>query len=658
MHRLTPQILRATFAWTTLAVLSACGGGGGGGDAAPQPAAQSITFAAPAGQTFGVAPAALSASASSGLAVTFTSTTPGVCTVSGTTLTLVGVGSCTVSASQAGNASFQAATTVSNTFAVAIGTQTISFISPGNQALGTAPGALVATATSGLPVTLTSSTASVCTVSGTTLTLVSAGSCSLAASQAGNGLYAAASPVSFTVTVAPAPLAAQAITFASPGNQTWGTTPAALSATSSSGLAVSFASTTPAVCTVSGTSLALVTAGSCSVTASQGGNTSFAAATMVAQTFIVAPAAQTINFVSPGNQNLGTTPGALVATASSGLAVTLSSTTPGVCTVSGTTLTLVSAGTCTVTANQAGSATYAAATAVSQSITVAAALQAQTITVTFSAPSSPTVGVPTPALAATASSGLPVSFASTTPSVCGVSGTTLTLLAAGTCNVLASQAGNSTFAAAASVQISLTVAAPAGVNAFANLGFETAPNGAGEFADGWQGSNAFNATRSSAVARTGSFSANLAVPDNPSAGAGSGLFQNSVDHGGLAPVSASNWGTSPTLTFWVKGNVSVTGNLNYALRYLNSNGNILNTSSAGARTIWTGNSVRDWTQITLAGVVIPTGTTAVFLEMTLATGPTGPAVPCGVDNQTGAQLFCNWGTASVYLDDVSLLLLQ
>ena len=104
--------------------------------------------------------------------------------------------------------------------------------------------------------------------------------------------------------------------------------------------------------------------------------------------------------------------------------------------------------------------------------------------------------------------------------------------------------------------------------------------------------------------------------------------------------------------------MSVTGNLNDALLYLNSNGNILNAASAGARTTWTGNSVRDWTQITLAGVVIPTGTTAVFLEMTLATGPTGPAVPCGVDNQTGAQLICNWGTASVYLDDVSLRLLQ
>jgi len=199
-------------------------------------------------------------------------------------------------------------------------------------------------------------------------------------------------------------------------------------------------------------------------------------------------------------------------------------------------------------------------------------------------------------------------------------------------------------------------AAQAQVAGLANGGFEIAANSAGEFADGWQAAGAFT-TRSSAFAHSGSWSALLGIPDNPAGGAGTGLFQNSVDHGGLLAIDPANWGTAPTLSFWLKGNVSVTGNLNYALRYLDSTGHILNTGSSAAATIWTGNVDHAWTQITRTpDTVIPVNATAVFLEMTLATGPTGPAVPCGVDNQTGAQLFCDWGHASVYLDDVNITL--
>ncbi len=84
----------------------------------------------------GVAPPALSATATSGLAVSFASTTPGVCTVSGTTITLVSAGTCSVSASQAGDGSFAAAPTVSQNFTVnspptaavlAVSTASISF---------------------------------------------------------------------------------------------------------------------------------------------------------------------------------------------------------------------------------------------------------------------------------------------------------------------------------------------------------------------------------------------------------------------------------------------------------------------------------------------------------------------------------------------------
>ncbi len=62
-----------------------------------------------------------------------------------------------------------------------------------------------------------------------------------------------------------------------------------------------------------------------------------------------------------------------------------------------------------------------------------------------------------PALSATASSGLPVSFASQTPAVCTVSGSTVTLLASGTCTILASQAGGAAYLPAPVVAQSFTV---------------------------------------------------------------------------------------------------------------------------------------------------------------------------------------------------------
>ncbi len=78
---------------------------------------QTITFANPGSRTYGTA-FAPGATASSGLAVAYTSTTLTICTVSGTTVTPVGVGTCTVTASQPGDASYRAATSVTQSFTV------------------------------------------------------------------------------------------------------------------------------------------------------------------------------------------------------------------------------------------------------------------------------------------------------------------------------------------------------------------------------------------------------------------------------------------------------------------------------------------------------------------------------------------------------------
>jgi hypothetical protein len=330
--------------------------------------------------------------------------------------------------------------------------QTITFGALSNLALGTSPFLISATASSSLAVSFASTTFSVCTVSSSTVTLVSLGTCTIQATQAGNGTYAAATPVnqSFQVTSE-----GQTISFGALSNEVLGTAPFTLSATASSGLSVSFASTTSAVCTVAGDTVTLAAAGTCTIQATQAGNATYAAATPVNQSFQVTQQSQTITFGALSNQALGTAPFTLSATASSGLTVSFASTTSSVCTVSGDTATLLAAGTCTIQATQAGNASYAAATPVSQSFQVTSESQ----TITFGALSGQTLGAAPFRLTATASSGLTVSFASTTPSVCTVSGATVTLVAVGTCTIQATQAGNANYTAATPVSQSFAVAA-------------------------------------------------------------------------------------------------------------------------------------------------------------------------------------------------------
>ena len=75
-------------------------------------AAQAITFGAAPTIVFGGTGIVSATGGASGNAVTFTSTTAGVCTVAGSTVTAVTVGTCTIAANQAGNTNYSAAAQV------------------------------------------------------------------------------------------------------------------------------------------------------------------------------------------------------------------------------------------------------------------------------------------------------------------------------------------------------------------------------------------------------------------------------------------------------------------------------------------------------------------------------------------------------------------
>ncbi len=247
-------------------------------------ASQTITFPALSNQPYGTPPFTVGATASSGLAVNFASTTTAVCAVSGATVTLAGKGTCIIQATQAGNIDYAAARTVNKNFQVTKGSQTIVFGALSSQTFGAPPFTIGATASSGLPVSFKSQTPRLCSVSGATVTLAGVGTCTILATQPGNPDYTAAPSVSQSFQIAQG---GQTITFAPLANQTLGTSPFTISATASSGLAVTFTSKTTRICSVAGGTVTLMIAGKCTIQAAQKGDADWAAAVPVQQSFQV-----------------------------------------------------------------------------------------------------------------------------------------------------------------------------------------------------------------------------------------------------------------------------------------------------------------------------------------------------------------------------------
>jgi hypothetical protein len=406
-------------------------------------AGQAITFGALSNQTYGAAPFTLSATASSGLAVTF-SVTSGPATVSGNTVTLTGAGSVTVKATQGGNGSYLAAPAVSQSFTVAPN-QAITFGALPGQTYGVAPFVISASASSGLPVSF-SVTSGPATVSGSTVTVTGAGTVKIQATQAGDASYSAAAPVTQSFSVAKA---GQAITFGTLSNQTYGAAPFTLSASASSGLPVSF-SVTSGPAAISGSTVTITGTGSVTIKATQTGNGNYLAAPAVSQSFTVAPN-QAITFGALPGQTYGVAPFGISASASSGLPVSFA-VTSGPATVSGSTVTITGAGTVKIQATQAGDASYSAAAPVTQSFSVAKAGQA----ITFGTLPNQTYGVSPFAISATASSGLAVTF-SVTSGPATISGNTVTITGRGTVKIKATQTGNPDYLAAPPVTQSFSV---------------------------------------------------------------------------------------------------------------------------------------------------------------------------------------------------------
>ena len=199
--------------------------------------------------------------------------------------------------------------------------------------------------------------------------------------------------------------ASQTITFASIPTKFAGSGAFVVAPSATSNLTVALTSSNAGVATVSGFSITPLTAGSTTISATQAGDTNYQAATTVTQvlTVVNTPIAQTISFpalparrvaslkdVYAQAQILATSTSLsfadatsvaqaqarsqgsfqLVATASSALPVTFTSTVTAVATVVGNLCTPVTPGVTNIVATQAGNSAYSAASSVTQSLVI------------------------------------------------------------------------------------------------------------------------------------------------------------------------------------------------------------------------------------------------------------------------------------------------
>jgi hypothetical protein len=431
-----------------------------------------ITFAT----TFGIieGSATVSATASSGLPITFTSATPDVCTVIGDNVIAVSQGYCSVVASQSGNADINPIAVTSTTISAfpAFPAFTVALTNPANlsQAVDSVAfsGSVVGNTGSAVSYALSlggvnaalgaksiaqSCTNAYCSTSFSLSFNWVAGSVSLGdqiATFAVTDSQGRTISVNRTLKVT----GSQSITFGSVPVLAFGGGTGTVTATGgASGNAVTFSSTTPTICTVAGSTVTVMAAGSCVVASNQAGNANYSDATQATQTIVVSAGAQSLSFGSAPTLAVGGTGLVTATSGASGNVVTFASTTPLICAVVGSTVTAIGTGNCIIAANQAGNANYAVAAQATQTIAVSLG----THSITFGSAPALNVGGTGTVTATGDALGNPVTFATTTPTICTVTGNTVTALAVGNCTVAADQAGDANYAAATQAIQSITV---------------------------------------------------------------------------------------------------------------------------------------------------------------------------------------------------------
>lgn len=403
---------------------------------------QTITFTQIPNATYGNPAINLSnyATASSGLAISFTCTGPVTCSgTNGATLTVTGAGSVTVTANQAGNSSYAPATAQTSTFTVAQAALTVKAdnISFAFQSAAHLPPltytfvGLVngdsASAVTGTPVLTTTATAT--SPIGEYPIAVALGTLT--------SVNYSFIPANGTLTITGN--AAQTITFNALPNVTYGVATFTLAATATSGQPVSYSVSGPAQ--LLGNAVTVTGVGTVSVTANQSGDAQYGPASPVTQSFQVAPAVLNIA-AQPASRPYNSANPVFTYVATGFVSADTSAVLSGAPVFTTTAVLTSLPGTYPLMISQ-GTLFASNYTFTFTNSTLAVGLAPQTIT--FPAATSAVFGIGIP-LTATASSGLAVVYTVSGPAT--ISGGILYSTMPGAVTVTASQPGDSSYQAA------------------------------------------------------------------------------------------------------------------------------------------------------------------------------------------------------------------
>jgi photosystem II stability/assembly factor-like uncharacterized protein len=244
----------------------------------------------------------------------------------------------------------------------------------------------------------------------------------------------------------------QVISFEALANTTYGASAIPLTATSNSGLTITYTSSDPEVAAIVSNSISILRTGETTITATQAGNDTFDPAEPVDHVLSIAKATQTITFPSISDKRSSDPDFQLSAISSSGLPIEYRSADVSVATVSGSTVTIKSIGLAVIEARQAGNENYLEAAMETQGFHVR-----QFQEITFGEISRKKYNDAPFTLTATSSSSLPITFTSSNLNVATIDGDVVTIVGAGSSIITAIQSGSNFVAAADNVMRTLTV---------------------------------------------------------------------------------------------------------------------------------------------------------------------------------------------------------
>ncbi len=462
-----------------------------------QPASQAIVFTMnpPASAAYNSGFSVAATGGASGNPVVFTNA--GACSITGSTAGAAtykitsGSGQCSVIANQASSVDYSAATQVTLLVNASLAMPTVTFTGAPASAPYNSHFTVASTTNAGNTALITSSGA--CTNVGNAVTMSSGtGTCSLSASWASNSNYSSATLAQSTIAT---PLE-QLITFTTkaPASAAFNSSFTVVATGGASGSPLVF--TSAGACSNVGATYTMTNStGTCSVIANQAGNSNYSAAPQVTETV---NANGPLLSVSPSSINFGTVTQGSITTKT----ITVANIGTAPVTINQPILSIVKGGnsnefvavnlcptplaagkSCSITIAFVAGPYYTPQTATleimdnapgsPQAVVLSATvLIPQTITFITNPPASATYKSSFTVAATGGASGNAVTF--TSSGSCSNSGATYTMTSGtGTCSVIANQAGNSTYAAAAQVTKTVTATYPSASVSPTSLSFGT-----------------------------------------------------------------------------------------------------------------------------------------------------------------------------------------